>query len=121
MSAPPPAAGAAPAPVPAPARSLFRLVGGGPGAALWDLVHDSPIVKALPFIGWTLNAAGTHREAPRAEVVGALLLQANRPATASLPALDAFAFVEHEMGAVHGSALAHILDKAGTYASYDRG
>ena len=32
MSAP--AAGAAPVPVPAPARSLFRLVGGGPGATL---------------------------------------------------------------------------------------
>ena len=75
-----PAAGAAPAPVPAPARSLFRLVGGGPGTTRWDLIHDSPIISALPFVGWVLNAAGTHSEAPRSELVGALLTQADRPA-----------------------------------------
>ena len=42
-----PAASAVPAPVPAPARSLFRLVGGGPATTLWDVVHDSPIISAL--------------------------------------------------------------------------
>ena len=97
-----PAAGAAPAPVPAPARSLFRLVVGGPGTSLWDVVVDSPMATALPFIPWARNAAGTHVEAPRSELVGVLLTQADRPAPAALPALDAFSFVEHEMGAPSG-------------------
>ena len=55
-------AGVGPAPVPAPARTLFRMVGGGPGPTLWDLVHDSPIITALPFVDWSLNLAGSHRE-----------------------------------------------------------
>ena len=57
----------------------------------------------------------THREAPRSELAGVLLLQADRPAIASLPALAAFAFVEHEMEHTDASALAHILDKAGAW------
>ena len=112
-----PAAGAAPAPVPAPARSLLRLVVGGPGTALWDVVQDSPLVSALPFVGWTRNAAGTHFEAPRSELVGVLLSQADRPAAATLPAFDAFSLVEHEMGAAHGSTVAHLLDKSGASPS----
>ena len=115
MSAP--AGAAAPATVPAPARTHFRLVGGGAGPTLWDLVHDSPIVKALPFVDWALNAAGSHREAPRSQLAGALLLQADRPAAASLLAFDTFAFVEREMGHAEASNLAHILDKAGAWSN----
>ena len=77
------------------------------------------------------GAAGTHYEAPRSELVGVLLTQADRPASATLPAFDAFSFVEHEMGAAHGSTLAHLLDKSGAfdktytgltveYCTYDR-
>ena len=90
---------------------------GGPGTALWDVVQDSPLVTALPFVGWARKAQReriTRRHAP-SWLVGVLLTQADRPASATLPAFDAFSFVEHEMGAAHGSTLAHLLDKSGAF------
>ena len=56
------AADGAAAPPPA-SRSTFSFVAGsGSSPARWALPADSLVVKALKFLGWSPNAAGTDSE-----------------------------------------------------------
>ena len=84
---------------------------------------DSVVAKALKFLGWSPNAAGTDVEVPRHEIAGALIIQAEAPLAADLSTLDAMSVLEYDVGEAHGSAFAHVLDKAGAfnkeYATFD--
>ena len=75
------AALAAPA-APARARTNLHPVAGEP--QWWGVSHDSPLVTALPFIGWQSTAAGARRKAHRLCLVGALLPAARKPTEAEL-------------------------------------
>ena len=77
------------------------------------------VAKALKFVGWFPNAAGTDVEAPRHEIAGAsagaLLHQAEAPLAADLSTLDGLSVLENEVGVAHASTFAHVLDKAGAF------
>ena len=73
------------------------------------------VAKALKFVGWSPNAAGTDVEAPRHEIAGALLIQAEAPLAADLTTLDDMSVLEYDVGEAHGCSFAHVLDKAGAF------
>ena len=67
---------------------------------------DSVVAKALKFLGWLPNAAGTDVEAPRHEIAGALLVQAEAPLAADLTTLDGMSVLEYDVGEANGSSIA---------------
>ena len=116
----PPAAVANP-PASAPAaRTRFSLVAAvGREPAYFRIAADSPVVKALKFLGWSDGGDSTKR-APRHEVTGALLLQSRGPLAADLSTLDGYSILERDMGHGQASTIAHVLDKGGAFGTvYD--
>ena len=69
MAAPPALALAAPE-LPAPARTRTNLHAVVGDSQRWGVSHDSPLVTALPFIGWQASAQGARRTAHRLALVG---------------------------------------------------
>ena len=66
------AAAGGPAVPPPTSRSSFTFVAAsGSSPSRWSLPSDSVVAKALKFVGWSPNAAGTDVEAPRHEIAGA--------------------------------------------------
>ena len=87
--------------------------------AYFRIAADSPVVKALKFLGWSDGGDSTKR-APRHEVTGALLLQSRGPLAADLSTLDGYSVLERDMGHGQASSIAHVLDKGGAFGTvYD--
>ena len=73
----------------APARARTNLHSVAGDTQWWGVNHDSPLVTALPFMGWQPAAAGARRKAHRLSLVGALLPAACKPDEAELRRLRA--------------------------------
>ena len=61
---------------PARTRTNFHAVVGD--SQRWGVIHDSPLVTALPFIGWQASAQGARRTAHRLALVGVMLPAARK-------------------------------------------
>lgn len=120
------AAAAPPAAPPSPARTTFQFVDGdGPTLreAVWTVVHDSPLITALPFLPWAKPAAPARATVSRSSMVSAILMATRPPLEGQRAALRAMSFLTHEMGVDAGSAVLHEYDKVAafntTYATAD--
>ena len=88
----------------------------GSTPACFRVAGDSPVVKALKFLGWFDDGDST-KSAPRHEVTGALLLQSRGPLAADLSTLDGYSILERDMGHGQASNIAHVLDKGGAFGT----
>ena len=112
---PPAAVPGAPAPPPASRTKLELVAAVGSDPAQFRAAADSPMVKALKFLGWGDSGSAGKVVAPRHEVAGALLMQSRVPLAADLSTLDGYSILERDVGHERASALAHTLDKGDAF------
>ena len=102
-----------------PARTRTNLYGVAGDSQSWGVNQDSPLVTALPFIGWQASGAGARRIAHRLAVVGALLPAARKPTADELRRMRARMLLSVELERSVLETLAFKLDEVGAWnASY---
>jgi hypothetical protein len=112
------AAPTGPGGVPPPARTHFQFMAGDPTTgqeARFSLVHDSPMVLALPFLPWFIQTPPSRTTIVRSSMVAILLDGCRPPVSTDRAALQSMQFLIHEILSSEASVVAHEYDKVGAF------
>ena len=117
------AANGGPPPLPPASRTRITTIAGSPAQLVEDtfqLLADSPVVTAWPFVNWTFTsdaAAPPNRpaSAPRSHLMGPIAMCARRPADSDMANLEAMDFLTHEMDDDFGASLLRQMDSANAF------